>query len=111
MIQLSRFLYAKRPQEQRSFLSEGLAKASQNIEKSLKKRTVQVNVDKIEEFIENEVKDNNELLQAYTSMKLISEKFEKAPRGHYEYSNYQAYVADRLASRPEPTQALMLGAG
>ena len=77
----------------------------------MKKRTAEVNVDKIEEFIENEVKDNNNLLQTYTAMKLIAEKFEKAPRGHYEYSNYQAYVAARLASRPEPTQALKLGAG
>ena len=111
MIQLSRYLQAKRPQEQRSFLGAGLAMACQNIENSLKKRTTDVNVDKIKEFIQSKINADNSLLQAYTGIKLIAQKFESAPRGHYELSDYQVYVAAQLASSTEPTQALKLGAG
>ena len=111
MIQLSRYLQSKRPQEQRCFLSAGLAVACQNIENSLKKRTTDVNVDKINEFIQRKIDADNSLLQAYTGIKLIAQKFESAPRGHYELSDYQVYVTAQLASSTEPTQALKLGAG
>ena len=62
MIQLSRYLQAKRPQEQRSFLSAGLAPACQNIENSLKKRTTYVNVDKVNDFIQSKLSADNALL-------------------------------------------------
>ena len=111
MIQLSRYLQSKRPQEQRTFLNAGLASACQNIEKSLKKRTTNVNVDKVKEFIKSKIDAENNLLQAYTGIQLIAKKFESVPRGHYELSDYQVYLAARLASSPEQTQALKLGAG
>ena len=111
MIQLSRYLQAKRPQEQRSFLGTGLALACQNIENSLKKRTTEVNADKVKGYIQSKINADNDLLQAYTGIKLIAQKFESAPRGHYELSDYQVYVTAQLASSTEPTQALKLGAG
>ena len=69
MIQLSRFLRGKRPQEQRNFLDKGLALACQNMETSLKQRTTDVNTDKVAGFIETKIKADNSLLQTYEGVK------------------------------------------
>jgi hypothetical protein len=83
MIQLSRFLRGKRPQEQRNFLGKGLALACQNMEKSMKQRTTDVNTVKVACFIETKINADNALLQTYEDMTQIAKKFESAPRGHY----------------------------
>ena len=79
-------------------MSQGLAQACQNLEKSMKQRTTDVNTDKVAAFIEKKIMANNNLLQTYEGMKLIAQKFESAPRGHYQLDEYQVYIAALLAS-------------
>ena len=83
MIQLSRFLRGKRPQEQRKFLGEGLALACQNMEKSMKQRTTNVNTDKLARFVETKIMADNTLLETYEGVRQIALRFEQAQRGHY----------------------------
>jgi DNA-binding ferritin-like protein (Dps family) len=83
MIQLSRYLRGKRPQEQRDFLGDGLALACQNMEKAMKQRTTEVNTDKVAAFIEKKIQTDNTLLETYNGVTMIAQGFESAPRGHY----------------------------
>ena len=78
----------KRPQEQRNFLGKGLALACQNMEKSIKQRTTDVNTEKVARFIETQIQADNDLLQTNEAMKQIAHKFENAPRGHYYLDEY-----------------------